>query len=348
MRSGDQAAPGTTSRSPFPLADLDAQKDRFSANPSLYKYLLAVYHVYIDDKPDQALALLPNPSAKPLSYFAFSQQTLRALALDASQQFDAERKLLRQLLPLATSPLQSESLQLQLARLEVHTGHAERIFASDSPVQDKAIRTIVIEHIASAEMLRQRIQDRKESADVVDAALYTLLYKELTGGKYSDFQADLKLVPPHPSEFLVPFVAAGEGKDTGFRCPSLREVASALQRDGNDARSLDCVAELVRLQDVHYSQDAEPLKTDLGGSDSLFPGTDFSRMDLYLKVIANKQAESDARAYALDRAVRCYEPSGNNHCGNQQIPQGTRKQWFETLHKEYAASTWAKSLKYYW
>jgi hypothetical protein len=71
-------------------------------------------------------------------------------------------------------------------------------------------------------------------------------------------------------------------------------------------------------------------------------------MDSYLKVIANKQAEGDARAYALFRAVRCYAPSGFNDCGKQDIPVSTRKQWFQMLHKEYADSSWASSLKYYW
>jgi hypothetical protein len=71
-------------------------------------------------------------------------------------------------------------------------------------------------------------------------------------------------------------------------------------------------------------------------------------MDSYLKVIANQQAAADARAYALYRAVSCYAPSGGNDCGKQEIPQSTRKEWFEMLHKEYANSIWAKSSKYYW
>jgi hypothetical protein len=67
-----------------------------------------------------------------------------------------------------------------------------------------------------------------------------------------------------------------------------------------------------------------------------------------MKVIANHQADRDARAYALYRAVNCFASSGNNGCGPQDIPQNTRKQWFRTLHKEYPNSVWAKSSKYYW
>ena len=74
----------------------------------------------------------------------------------------------------------------------------------------------------------------------------------------------------------------------------------------------------------------------------------YSRMDSYLKVIGNSHADGDARAYALSRAVRCYEPAGYNECGKQDIPPRIRKQWFQTLHKEYPDSVWAKSLRYYW
>ncbi len=67
-----------------------------------------------------------------------------------------------------------------------------------------------------------------------------------------------------------------------------------------------------------------------------------------MKVIANPQAERDARAYALYRAVSCFGYSGYNGCGSQDIPKSTRKQWFTTLHKEYPNSVWAKAAKYYW
>ena len=348
MRSDGTQTGASPAQASLTLASLEAQKDRFTGNPGLYDYLLAAFHVYVDKQPEQTLTLLSSVPAMPLSYLAFSQQTLRVLALDATRKFDEERKLLLQMLPLAKLPLQAEQLQLALARVEVETGHAERVFAPESPIRDNAIRILVVEFTASAEMLRQRIKDSKENADVANAAQYTLLYKELIGGKYQAFQTDLALVPPHPSELLAPFVAAGEDKGSGYSCPALRDVASALQRDGSDARSLNCVGELVRIHGVHYGQDAAPAPTDLGGSDSLFPGADYSRMDSYLKVIANKQAQGDARAYALFRAVRCYAPSGNNDCGKQDIPKSTRKQWFQTLHQEYPESAWAKSLKFYW
>jgi hypothetical protein len=348
MRSNGPQAGVSNTNAPLKLAELEAQKDRFASNPALYNYLLAAFHLYVDDKPDKALAVLPSVPIAPLNYFAFSQQTLRMLALEAGKQYGKERKLVLEMWPLVKLPLELEQLQLALARVEVLSGHTDRIFASDSPIRERAIRTIVVEYTASAEMLRQRIKDPKEDANVVNAAMYSLLYKELTGAKYQAFQTDLALMPPHPQDLLTPFVATGEGKNAGYQCPSLREVAATLQRDGNDARSLNCVGELVRLQGVHYGQGAAPPATDLGGASSLFPVTNYSRLDGYMKVIANHQAERDARAYALYRAVRCYAPSGINDCGRQDFPESTRKQWFDTLHKEYPDSVWAKSLKYYW
>ena len=348
MRTLEPATPGAPVAAGLTLADLEAQKDKFAARPELYQYLLATYHVYVENKPDLALALLPALSGSPLNYFAFSQQTLRVLAMDASKQYDQERKLLLQMLPLASLPQEPEQVQLALAMLEVRTAHADRIFAADSAVREKAIRALVVEYIASAEMLRQRIKDPKESADIVDAALYSLLYKELIHGKYQAFQADLALVPAHPSEALAPFVAGGGDSSEGYHCPAMRAVASKLQREGNDAQSLNCVGELVRVHDVRYGQGLLPPTSDLGGSDSLFPGMEFSRMDGYLKVIADKQADGEARAYALYRAVECYAPAGYNECGKQDIPKGTRKAWFQMLHKEYPTSNWTALLKYYW
>ena len=348
MRSADRQADVPNTNAPLKLAELESQKGRFANNPALYEYLLAAFHLYVDGKPDEAMALLPGAPKAPLTYFAFSQQTLRMLAFEARKQYDKERNLALEMLPLAKLPLELEQLQLALARSEALSGHTDRIFASDSPIRDIAIRAIVVEYIASAAILRERIKDPTEDAHVVNAALYSLLYKELTGAKYRDFQTDLTLMPPHPPDVLTPFAATAAGKSAEYQCPSLREVAATLQRNGNDARSLNCVGELVRLQGVYYGQDAAPPQSDLGGSGSLFPVTNYSRLDGYMKVIANRQAERDARAYALYRAVRCYAPSGNNDCGRQEIPQGTRKQWFDTLHREYPSSIWTQSLKYYW
>jgi hypothetical protein len=330
------------------LAELQAQKERFAGNPALYDYVQAALYLYVNGKPDQAMALLPAKPAAPLNYFVFSQQTLRAFALEASQRSEDARQLVLQLMPMAKLPWQREQLELQLAMIEERTGQVDRVFATGSPITDPAIRTILLEHSASAELLRERAKDHNEASGVRDAALYTLLYKELTGGKYQAFQADLALLPSHPAAALAPFAQPGGKNEAGYTCPSLRDVAATLQQNGDDAKSLNCVGEWERLNDVHYQQDFTPPKTYLGGQPSPFPGTNYSRLDGYMKVIANDHADSDAKAYALFRAINCFASSGYNGCGMQDIAKPTRKRWFQTLKSTYADSIWAKSLKYYW
>lgn len=349
MRSGNEDFGGDT-REPeaLTLKELEAQKGRFVRNPAFYNYLLAVFHVYVDKKPEEALALLPELPDRRLNNFDFSQQSVRALAMDAAEKFDEERKLLLKMLPVSKLPLQSEQIQLELANLEQHTGQVERVFAADSVIRDRAIRTILVEYSATPAMLRKRIKDATEDPEVMNAAMYTLLYKELTGGYYKEFQTDLGLMPAHLSAILAPFSAAGQGSGAEYRCPSLRETAAILEHNKNDAKSLNCVGEFVRTKDVHYGQGEAPPETDLGGGSSPFPVTNYSRMDGYLEVIADRQADRDARAYALFRAIRCYAPSGSNDCGKQEIPLSTRKGWFQMLHQEYPSSAWAQSLKYYW
>jgi hypothetical protein len=163
MRSDGPQGGVANTNAPLKLAELQAQKDRFTNNQALYAYLLAAFHLYVDDKPDETLALLPNLPNAPLNYFAFSQLTLRLLALEAGKQYDKERKLVLEMLPLAKLPLQLEQLQLALARLEVLAGHTDRIFAPDSPIHEQAIRTIVVEYTSSAEMLRQGSRIRRRT-----------------------------------------------------------------------------------------------------------------------------------------------------------------------------------------
>jgi hypothetical protein len=50
----------------------------------------------------------------------------------------------------------------------------------------------------------------------------------------------------------------------------------------------------------------------------------------------------------LYRAVQCYAPSGNNHCGGKDVPKAQRKAWYQTLKTTFSGSVWAQRLKYYW
>ena len=59
-------------------------------------------------------------------------------------------------------------------------------------------------------------------------------------------------------------------------------------------------------------------------------------------------ASPDDRALALNRAIRCYAPVGNNSCDGTEVSLAMRRAWFNRLKAEYPQSRWAKELKYYW
>lgn len=345
---GSDSASGAEHEDQLTLDTLQAQKERFAGNPALYSYLLAAFHIYVDKNPQQALSLLPATPGTPLNYFAFSQQTLRGFALENSGRDAEAQQLWKQLLPLAKQPLQHEQLELALAMNQEHAGQVDQVFAADSPVKDDAIRSILLEHTASAELLRRQIKAPGTASGVRDAALYTLLYKELTRGHYQDFQADLALLPAAPSKALAPFAQAANKGDVGYACPSLREVAATLQQHPEDGKSLNCLGELVRIHDVHYGQDGVPAANSLGGAPSQFPGAVYERMGNYLKVMSKDSADRPAHAYALFRAINCYAPAGDNGCGGPDVPKSVRKQWFQSLKTDHADSEWAQQLKYYW
>lgn len=94
--------------------------------------------------------------------------------------------------------------------------------------------------------------------------------------------------------------------------------------------------------------DSQPEANELGGTPSGFKGEVYSRLDGYRQVMDNAKAPREDKAYALFRAINCFAPAGYNTCGQQDIPQAERKQWFRTLKSTYADSSWAKELKYYW
>ncbi len=93
-----------------------------------------------------------------------------------------------------------------------------------------------------------------------------------------------------------------------------------------------------------YALDHQPDDQQLGGTATQFPGKPYSRLDGYMKVMADGKAGRTDRAYALYRAINCFAPSQSNGCGPQEIPQNQRKQWFQTLKSRYGNTAWAKNL----
>ncbi|QVN23470.1 hypothetical protein [Burkholderia pyrrocinia] len=361
MRTSDSS--NSSRGKPLTLDDLQAQKPRFANAPALYDYLLATWYVQIGHKPDAALELLPQTPAVPLDYFGLSQQALRAFALEDSGQTDKARQLWRDLIPLAKLRFQREALELALAINLEQAGLVNDVFADDSPVQNAAIRAILLQRTANADLLRAQAQNQATGSALRDTALYTLLYKELTRSHYADFIADAALVSGTPADPLKPFTAAGAKNEEGYACLSARDIAAALQQNPGDAKGLNCLADFVRLHPPALGLEGDPappwmrnasaasatrIPPTLGASPSQFAGKPYERMSSYVTVMADAQANPNDRAYAFYRAIKCYAPGGYNECGGKDVPKNTRKRWFDTLKATYPGSPWAQKLRYYW
>lgn len=346
------------------LAGLQAQKTLFADIPGLHDYLLAAWQLYVENAPDKAAEQLPQTLPDKLDYLAFSQQTLRGFALEAGNDWLGAEKLWLQLLPLARQPLQREQLELALAFNYERSDRLVKVYAEQSPVRTPAIRELLLRHIAGPELLRQQVKSESAPAEERDTALFTLLYKDLLHGRYANFVNDLALLPPEPSTKplgaslgvqygngmpLTLFQWPGGKGTSGYDCPPLRDLAVALQQSPQTPQALNCFGEFILRNNLDgFALDSQPRSRELGGSQTLFEGTLYSRLDGYLKVIDDAQAGGDDKAYALYRAINCYAPSGYNGCGKQDIPPAQRKRWFRMLKSQYADTPWAKSLKYYW
>ncbi|TCW78078.1 hypothetical protein C5O80_32585 [Burkholderia sp. SRS-46] len=361
MRTSDST--DSSRDKPLALGELQAQKPRFAATPALHDYLLATWYVYVGHKPEAALDLLPQAPGTPLDYFALSQQTLRAFALEDSGQADKARQLWRDLVPLARLRFQREALELALAINLEQAGLVDEAFADDSPIQNAAIRAVLLQRAANADLLRAQAQNKSTSGALRDIALYTLLYKELTRAHYADFVADVALVSDAPADALKPFTLPGAKNEDGYVCPSARDIAAALQQNPADTKGVNCLADFVRRHPAEsglaeYSTPswaanrskagATRVPPTLGSAPSQFKGKPFERMPSYLAVIDDAHANPNDRAYALYRAIKCYAPAGSNECGGKDVSKEARKRWFNTLKAAYPGSQWAQTLKYYW
>ena len=342
---------------------LAAQKPVFAQEPALYDYVQAAFALYVEHQPDNALKLLPEDVPANLDYFAFSQQTLRGLALEAKKDWKAAEALWLKLLPLAKQPLQRDQLELALAMNYERSGQLAKVFASDSPISAKQVRYILLRNIAGQDLLRQQIAQASDATER-ETAQFVLLYKNLMRGQYATFAEDLKQLPASVPEnklgtslgyvygdgrSLQLFQWSGDKAESGYACPSIAQIASTLQADPKSPKGLNCLGEFI----LSNHMDGMPLDQvraagSLGSTASLFKGETFSRLDGYRQVIANPKAPHNDKAYALFRAINCYARSGYNGCGGVDVDKSVRKGWFRQLKSGFADTDWAQTLKYYW
>lgn len=339
------------------------QKDIFAKQPALFSYLQAAVAFYTEKNPNRALQLLPAEVPDTLGYVAFSQQMLRGLALEAIKDDKTAQQLWLQLLSKAQLPLQQEQLQLVLAMNYERNGQVADAFRADSPIKNEKVRYILLGKSANADLLRQQVSQGISKTER-DTALFLLLYKQLVHGQFAAFAQDLKQLPDSPPETrlsyslgyrydqgqsLALFKWNGEKAESGYRCPSIAEVAAALDKNPGDSQGLICMGEFMLRNHLDNSPLNEQLTEGvLGSGPSGFPGAAFARHNAYITVKNNPNASHTDVAYALYRGINCYAPAGINSCGGEDVEPSVRKYWFQNLKKEFADTRWAKSQQYYW
>ena len=227
-------------------------------------------------------------------------------------------------------------------------------------------RNILLEKTAGIDLLRRQAANPAASRSERDTALYILLAKELQHGLFRDFLIDVARVPadaPTNTSYWTLDIADADNSDdyqappsgifvrgsagqTG--CPPLSATAKTLAEQPNAIRPRLCFAEFLRENGFDWSVIDEPLAAGLASTPSLFPGKRLSRLEIYKSIMADPSASADDKAYALNRAIRCYQPVGNNSCGGVEVEVEQRKAWFRRLKSAYAGSKWAEELEYYW
>lgn len=348
--------------------ELERQAPLFAREDALFDYLRAAEAFFVRRQPREVLALIPDAARQPrFTYLQFGRQVLRGMALDATGDRNA-RGFWLSLFEGAVQPYQREALELALALHDERSGGLARVFAPDSRVRHPVIRQLLLEHVAGPELLRQQARDERAPKQERDVATYMLLAKDLRRGFYRDFLADVRLLPqaasgdayyagalyydarfrpdlqPPPLGRFAPGASLG---DAG--CPALVATVRQLAATPKAIGPRLCLAEFFRSNGFdEFEMDLRLEGKGLATSPPQFPGEPYERLEVYKSIIADPAASDEQRALALNRAIRCYGPTGNNSCGGTEVDLEQRRAWYERLKRDYPRSRWARSLRYYW
>lgn len=302
--------------------------------------------------------IAPSQQLPAHDILAFSEQVLYGEALMGQTQWPAARDFWRQLLNIARDDEQRQYVQAKLAATLVYSGDSAAIFAPDSAVTSLRFRSQVLKTQASLPLLRQQAEKGPNNEEKT-IALHTLLVRDLTENRFSDWLSDTRLAsgiaPPVIAKAfadvnLSAFDWNGETTEAGYVCQDLRTTVKTLSQNADDAHALNCLGEFFRTTGTHVD-----VWTDSAGNDVLeaaiarkSPLGQFDRQRYYQQNIASPKAEPEDKSYALYRAILCYAPSGMNECGGEEVNKSQRKAWFTQLKSQYPGSPWAQKLKYYW
>jgi hypothetical protein len=309
------------------------------------------------------MQLIPDAARQErYSALQFSRQALRGMAL-AKRGDRLEAGFWLELIEGANQRYQRPTVELGLALSYEKSGQLAKVFAADSPITDSFIRRRLLVKSAGPAILRAQAQNTARRQEERDVALFTLLHKELSRGKYADFNADLKLVRADANadaglwglayQEQVPLGLFRKAQwSDGYPCPPLIDTAAMLARNANSVQGRLCLGDFYRLNgfdDFSLERYSYPeMEKGLGDYADEFPGKAVHRSEFYDAIIADRSASRGDKAYALYRAIRCYAPAGNSTCGGEEVPESQRKAWFQTLKNQYGDTQWARDLEYYW
>ncbi|URO00245.1 hypothetical protein NB069_04985 [Leclercia adecarboxylata] len=337
---------------------LDASKPVFEKSGKLALWRNLQLNLWRATNNDAAILQAVKPAEKLPAHdiLAFSEQVLYGDALMAQKQWPAARDFWLRLLKLSEDGEQQQYVQARLAATLVFSGNADAIFARDSAITNLRLRSQVLKAVASPERLRQQASQGPNNEERT-IALHTLLVRDLTENRFSDWLTDRKLAsaitqPVVGQAFddvnLSVFDWDGNAAEAGYVCRSLDNTV--LSQNAADAHALNCLGEFFRTTNTHVD-----LWKDSAGNGVLGtaihreePYGQFDRQGYYQQIITSPKAEHEDKSYALYRAIMCYAPSGYNECGGAGVDKAQRKGWFSQLKTQYPGSPWAQKLKYYW
>lgn len=336
-------------------ADVEAQRPQFASQPELFDYVAAARAWFVDKDANAVLQLLPQkPITSDLTYLEFSRQLLRNAALDASGD-ETVRSAYGAMFPYATSAYQRGTLELALAMFDERHKRIGPDFDADTLIKEPSVRKQLLEYVAGPIILRQQATPTTAPKDERETALFRLLSRDLVQGHFKGFIEDFGLLPAKPSppsdasqETPVDTFAGfrWEGRKEGYVCPDILGIAKRLDANPHDIRARMCLGDFFRITGI--SDAVVNDKDILGGTGTLFVGAKIYRSDIYHDVMKDKSASREDRAYALFRAVHCYEPAHSNDCGGKDVETSVRKGWHDELKQNYDDTVWAKALRYYW
>ncbi|MFP8965044.1 hypothetical protein ACKC9G_00495 [Pokkaliibacter sp. CJK22405] len=344
-------------------------------------FIRTAQRYYVGKDYQAVISTVPDlPAEGPLDVRAFSTQILKGLSLMSLGKWSEAEAHWNALHLITTDALQSQVLQIAQAMTYERSHELNKVFAADSWITHDVARRFLIRNIADEDTLLGLVKGGALNEKERNTAYYTLLYKELTRGRYKDFLRDstlLDLTANHEqaqrfkrywqsgydatmkvddldlgdaTQYPGVFLWEGQTVKGAYQCESLADNVKRLINNSNDTRGLNCLGEFYLRNGIseRVPYEYRPAPTALGGTEDQFGDKPTPRLDLYLKVIDYPRASDNDRGYALYRAVRCFATSGYNSCSQAEIPQSQRKAWFTRLKKDYGSTPWAKALKYYW